>query len=1188
MEPISRVLTLVLAHVGGEAGKDLGEWIAGRLQGPDQTLREAVRRARESSWQVVELALAGDSLSGRFRTAVSAAAVRAVVAPVARIVALRGPEMRDRCLEELRAARRAGLLDADPAPPEASEAALFARCADPQGFIESAWAAMRALAQGLHQAGYANLAVLVGTSIRNQPPLFVTAFGYFLRSEVADEPKLAAQLSFDLLQRIWQAQEQGLGQLREGLEQWGAALRGELDRVAETLTLVEARMGETHAAVLDLRRTTERAQGEVADLARQVLGALDRLGAARGAVNPGLSCTLRSDAERELVRDLLMRYRELAPDARTEVPALLNGLGKLTLAAGEVQGAQRLFGELAERVATDRAALAEARFNQYRVALELRDFAAALPALLDAAALDPARFAPFPLRKFEPLEILGAGAFGVAFRCRHRHIEAPVVIKSLYAEELGNGVAQIFREGQLLKAVSHPAVVRVEDCDYADGEGQRRPYLVMEYFPGRSLADWVGQSGCLPIADVLALARLLAAGMASAHARGVLHRDLKPDNLLVRREQGWELKIIDFGLGQRQSPDPSEPPSGPAPWPAPVAETLPATLGTLRFAPPEQLGRRREPIGPYSDVYAFGKTLLYCLLQRTEPLRRDWRALDEAHAGLAALIERCLEEEPALRYGSFDEVEAALAGLGVAGPGDDPPGLSPGAPPAAPPIPTAATPAPDREPSPAPSPEPSSEPSPQPDRAPPAPSPVRSEVSPVVGGRPAPGPDRPAAPAPVAGAPTPRGWVRPPSAIDGAGWRELARIGAGSGHQRQVEGLAFSPDGALLYSGGNDGALLAWRTADGGLERSLVTPGGFIVSSLATTADGTRLVFRCLGQIMIHATADGQRVGQLSVGGSHRINDFAIDRQDRYLVTADGDHRLIVWDLATQERLRTLEGHTTGARTVLILRDGRTLISAGDTSIRGWDLEGGAELWRIDCGALAPIRLLLSRDEQTLVAHFGPGIIRVYDLPAHTLRREPAGRVATLCALLSPDETALLAGDLDGQVRLHDLASGDLRGALVGHTAAVCALALSPDGRVLASAGHDCSVRLGPGARRGHPGVRPACPARGPGDRCGWAPCLCRGPGPATAPLGPGARRVRLGARGPGTRRLRGPDRACAGPGRGPARIRRPPGPDLASDPGSGGPGTRDRHQPAHPGAGVLPGWPAALCRQPGWRSPGL
>src|SRR5262249_28102813 len=150
--------------------------------------------------------------------------------------------------------------------------------------------------------------------------------------------------------------------------------------------------------------------------------------------------------------------------------------------------------------------------------------------------LDPARFAVFPMAKFELERVLGAGGFGVALLCRNRHSGSRVVIKALRTDGLERGVAAVVQGARPLGGLEQPAVVRVRDCDYADGPGGPRPYLVMDYFDGPTLADHIRQHGPLPVRELLSLARVLAEGLHAAHRRGILHRDVKPANLLVRRD----------------------------------------------------------------------------------------------------------------------------------------------------------------------------------------------------------------------------------------------------------------------------------------------------------------------------------------------------------------------------------------------------------------------------------------------------------------------------------------------------------------------------------------------------------------------------------------------------------------------------------------------------------------------------
>src|SRR5262249_54535138 len=155
-------------------------------------------------------------------------------------------------------------------------------------------------------------------------------------------------------------------------------------------------------------------------------------------------------------------------------------------------------------------------------ALEQGRFDDAAAALREALALDPTRFAPFPPGKYELERVLGAGGFGVALLCRNRHSGSRVVIKALRTEGLERGVAAVFQEARLLEELDHPAVIRVRDCDFADIGGSARPYLVMDYFDGPTLADFVKQHGPLWMSELLPLARLLAEGLLAAHEHGIL------------------------------------------------------------------------------------------------------------------------------------------------------------------------------------------------------------------------------------------------------------------------------------------------------------------------------------------------------------------------------------------------------------------------------------------------------------------------------------------------------------------------------------------------------------------------------------------------------------------------------------------------------------------------------------------
>src|SRR5262249_19838664 len=154
--------------------------------------------------------------------------------------------------------------------------------------------------------------------------------------------------------------------------------------------------------------------------------------------------------------------------------------------------------ELAGLVAEPRAR-AEAYHNAYQAALEKRDWATALQQLLEACKIDKARLAPFPMDRYSPERILGAGGFGIAFLCQDANLRRPVVVKALLLDNLDQRVNVVEKEAQVLLGFDHPAVVKLYDCAYVDQATRSRPYLVMEYFESLTLEEYVRKNTTLAL-----------------------------------------------------------------------------------------------------------------------------------------------------------------------------------------------------------------------------------------------------------------------------------------------------------------------------------------------------------------------------------------------------------------------------------------------------------------------------------------------------------------------------------------------------------------------------------------------------------------------------------------------------------------------------------------------------------------
>jgi len=185
---------------------------------------------------------------------------------------------------------------------------------------------------------------------------------------------------------------------------------------------------------------------------------------------------------------------------------------------------------------------------------------------------------------------------------RDGELERRVAVKLLAAsvgrdDELRRRFA---RESRLAARLSHPNVVAVFDA----GEDGGRPYIVMEYVEGETLADVLRRRGALPTEEAAEIAGQVAAGLAHAHAQGLVHRDVKPQNLLVSGD--GRVKIADFGVARGDD----------------LSQLTQAgtVLGTAAYLSPEQAAG--SSVGPASDVYSLG-AVLYELLTGRTPYRFD-------------------------------------------------------------------------------------------------------------------------------------------------------------------------------------------------------------------------------------------------------------------------------------------------------------------------------------------------------------------------------------------------------------------------------------------------------------------------------------------------------------------------------------------------------------------------------------
>jgi serine/threonine protein kinase/putative intracellular protease/amidase len=275
--------------------------------------------------------------------------------------------------------------------------------------------------------------------------------------------------------------------------------------------------------------------------------------------------------------------------------------------------------------------------------------------------------------RYRAVRHLGTGGMGSVYLARHRLMDRDVAIKIIRPELLRYPGAEdrFQREVRAAARLAHANIVAAYDADHVGG----LCFLVMEYVPGRTIAEVVAAHGPLPVAHACHFARQAALGLSHAHEKGMVHRDIKPQNLLLTRAN--EVKILDFGLARllREAPAPE---SGFLET-GDVSHDLTrdgAILGTPDYISPEQVFDSRFA-DARSDLYSLGCTLYFMLAGRPPFDAHSPEEMAQAHLsrepeplesirtdvtpGLGDVVRRLMAKAPAERFTDSGEAAKALA-----------------------------------------------------------------------------------------------------------------------------------------------------------------------------------------------------------------------------------------------------------------------------------------------------------------------------------------------------------------------------------------------------------------------------------------------------------------------------------------------------------------------------------------------
>jgi len=258
---------------------------------------------------------------------------------------------------------------------------------------------------------------------------------------------------------------------------------------------------------------------------------------------------------------------------------------------------------------------------------------------------------------------LGKGGMGVVYRARDTRLDRLVALKTITPGLIASPErrSRLLLEARSAAAISHPAIAQVYDIDEVDGN----LFIAMEYVDGRTVSRLIAD-GELDLLGAIEIALQVAEGLAKAHDAGILHRDIKSDNIMVTRD--GHAKLLDFGLAKLVEPD-AEEPAAPADLDRTLtrgrAHTMPgAIMGTLSYMSPEQA--RGKELDRRSDIFSLG-IVLYEMVTAELPFKGE-TPLDTMHAiayeearpvtivrrsltpELHRIVFRCLRKNPDDRY----------------------------------------------------------------------------------------------------------------------------------------------------------------------------------------------------------------------------------------------------------------------------------------------------------------------------------------------------------------------------------------------------------------------------------------------------------------------------------------------------------------------------------------------------------
>lgn len=668
--------------------------------------------------------------------------------------------------------------------------------------------------------------------------------------------------------------------------------------------------------------------------------------------------------------------------------------------------------------------------------------------------------------KYEIVSRLGEGGMGTVYRGRRVHIGDEVAIKVLLQKFLSvpTAVERFRREARAAAMLRHPNVVAIYDFAEAAKNGEVPAYIVMELVHGEPLREILQREGRLELHRACSMMRDICAGVGAGHKRDVVHRDIKPDNIIVippdEDEDREKMKVVDFGIAKLRDLVGN-----------PTLTQTGMAMGTPYYMSPEQC--RGDSLDSRADVYSLA-AMLYEMLAGTPPFvarsatgvvakhlteapapfARDLKVPQSVEAVVMRALSKDANGRPRDALALSRELQTAL-----------------------------------RQPEPAPSapvladtiPEPSAD-TIKADFTPASPPPefnkhvsppvVAPEVTPPFGHQPSVG-TSPAI-APLTGSA-----ANYDSALSLAAQSELAP-------RRGKLWLTVALVGILLagiIGAWSFGLLSSKDAASSDKAGSAVskqgtsaTEGAAVRGSLLRTVIAQRELFEVAmspdaqtvvstgdeNKLRVWRVSDGNFIREIS-GYEQRGRSVAISPDGKVIASGNDDGAIRLWSSTDGSLLNTLLGHSKYVFIVGFSADSQKIVSASaDKTLRIWRVSDGAQLGSIT--VTSPDELIIAvNPDQYLLALLGPDKgVKLWSINNNALLRQLEGhRYDVTSGAFSLDGKVLALGSGDGMVRLWDVASGKLLKSMEGVKGKEAgSVAFSPSGDLVASGADDGSIRI--------------------------------------------------------------------------------------------------------------------------------